>query len=321
MPVKWKIYYWCCWYILLWSIGLAVLFLIRLYRLNIVMGGISQIAVIYFGVSILGLLKSGYSVLLIRRLTKGTHVAASAFIFVQLCTIVFLFFLAVMIYISIPAYSFFIKSDAWFIFFFEVLGAITVTVLTIFISILDFKLPATLQEPHDNIDIIGQEIWVEKRYNIMSVKWQLYYLCNLYLLIWPIVMVALLLWNIIDGTVVYPGGIYIICVMLLLLFFISKAAASVNFYTKFKEGHPCSRPARIFFLILFCINLAITVFMLCICILNIPKGLPTNVDYFIMLVYLSLAFTVACSVYACIFDLPLMKEITRVQYKKIGPYT
>ncbi|HWB24691.1 MAG TPA: hypothetical protein VG738_04385 [Chitinophagaceae bacterium] len=311
MPVKWRIYYWSNWFLLTWSLLLGTWFLSRMPVLQKFFGKAFAITLVYSGASLLGIIKALYSISLIHRLKKSNCTATGWFTFTQIITIPLVFFLAAIIYTDVPLNFFILRRTINWFDIFELTGATLSLTAVIFTGINNFILPSTLQPADTNVDFIAAETYRVSRYNCLPVKWQIYYLGSLYLLIWAIIIAALIFWELSSQSIVEENYMQAILPAGLLLFFVIKAVSSINLTTHFKKALSITPRERFFFFAFFGLNILITGGLLYLFIANMPMHLPNYyIEYSSLLIYMSIMVTFFCSIWLCIFDIPFMKVVS-----------
>lgn len=314
MAFKWKLYYACNYYLLAWGIAEGLFFLTRVSFIYREMGIIYPLAIIYTGAIVTSIAKSLLSLFLLKRLRKTTTFAKPGFVVFQLCSPGALLFLSVLLYVNLP--PLFIPRLASPGFLFDVIGVAGAVVSILITGVLDVTLPSTLQDEYSNIETIGKEYLQVKSYNVLPVKWQLYNVCGAYLLIWPVVIAAAIIYQIVSGGITFSDAAFPVIAMIILGLAALKGFIAIQLTRAYRLRNLPSKAGQLIFYAMFAVNGVSVIILLLGSFISLQKGTPLVEDYLSLLLYLSLALTSACCFYLFIFDLPLLKETKKAVHKK-----
>lgn len=157
----------------------------------------------------------------------------------------------------------------------------------------------------------------------MPLKFKLYYASSLYLLIWSAWLFLYGSYETFTDDHTDGNFIYDFLALFLIALIIFKAILSLKATCYYKNSISYSKSGKIVFIIGFCINVVLFIGILLLCIFVIipdfrqERDYDSTPSYETRLMSISFVITVICSAYLCIFDLILLKAISKKQRENL----
>jgi hypothetical protein len=151
----------------------------------------------------------------------------------------------------------------------------------------------------------------------MHLKFKIYYWCILYALIWTISLLVIVIFS------VFKQGfkddvLFTFLLLIVLLLPVLKCILSLRFFNHFKKGSIYTNKERVFFFILYSVNVLATTLGCIACFAEISNAGTEYTTYYTVRIFdASLIIATACGIYFIFMDIILLRAICKKYHQDI----